>query len=272
MACRIKTNILKNFLLFGLISFICACIPVQDNLSKKSSKKTSQKAIASPLILQGNFIDSAVSGIEYTSGEISGVTDSTGLFQYQEGKKIKFKVGDILLGEVDGAKTVTPITLVDNSNIQVNINTPKVTNIVRFLLTLDDDNDPSNGIKLNDSVRANSKNKTINFDQPTSSFESSAQNNVDLIKGGSTTITTSGDAQIHLSNTLSSLPPEAPRGLVGFPESGKISLSWDNVESASSYNLYYSRIPHIGVGNQFNPFNTIKIPNIRGPYLLNNQG
>lgn len=101
-----------------------------------------------PVKLTGVFKDSPVEGIKYTSGSLSGITDSNGKFEYYENQKISFKVGGISLGETVAKSTVTPIDLVKNSNI----NTPKVRNIASFLQSLDSDGNASNGITITKAV------------------------------------------------------------------------------------------------------------------------
>jgi len=57
---------------------------------------------------QGIFVDSPVEGLRFLSATQSGMTDSNGAFLYQEGETVSFYVGDILLGNILGAETVTP--------------------------------------------------------------------------------------------------------------------------------------------------------------------
>lgn len=85
---------------------------------------------------QGSFVDSTVVGMAYQSGELSGVTDGQGDFSYQEGKQVRFAIGDIPLGEpVDAADALTPLDLVPGGDA----NTRAVINIARLLQSLDSD-------------------------------------------------------------------------------------------------------------------------------------
>lgn len=98
---------------------------------------------SAPKIKQGQFIDSAVQGLRYTSGNQSGTTDANGQFSYEEGGDIQFYIGGIFLGKATGSSIVTPIDLVEDAT---DLSHPTVINITRFLQTLDDDGNPENGI------------------------------------------------------------------------------------------------------------------------------
>ena len=96
----------------------------------------------SSTILTGRFLDSPVEGIDYTSGGVSGTTDSSGTSQYTQGQKVSFSVGDVTIGSGTPAEVMTPVDLVSGGNTD----SAEVVNIARFLKTLDDDGNPDNGI------------------------------------------------------------------------------------------------------------------------------
>ena len=102
-----------------------------------------------PQIKEGRFIDSAVSGLSFSSGEQSGKTDVNGTFFYEEGKAITFSIGQTTLGTTTGKPIITPVDLVDGANDESN---PTVINITRVLLTLDDNANPDDGILITDVV------------------------------------------------------------------------------------------------------------------------
>lgn len=101
----------------------------------------------------GYFIDSAVAGLTYTSGSQTGVTGEDGSFIYEVGQPVTFKVGNIVLGSVtvDQNKRVFPVDLISGAADESD---PKVSLIARLLQTLDSDNNPSNGISINEAGRA----------------------------------------------------------------------------------------------------------------------
>ena len=70
-------------------------------------------------------------------------------------------IGDIVIGSAKGDVKLTPISLVPGA---VDETHPKVQNIVRFLLTVDDDANPSNGIQITEAVRNAAIGQSIDFD------------------------------------------------------------------------------------------------------------
>ncbi len=89
----------------------------------------------------GYYVDSAVSGINYTCGSQSGITDKDGKFTFDQGKDCTFEVAGITL------KKVQADNLVDNAKIVENNTT-----VARFLQSLDTDGDPNNGIQITDKI------------------------------------------------------------------------------------------------------------------------
>ena len=97
----------------------------------------------------GQFKDANVAGLSYISGGQSGVTDSEGRFTYEVGEPVMFSVGDVTLGETESKSVVTPVDLFE----QGSSSSEPVLNTVRFLISLDEDNDLSNGINIPEEVR-----------------------------------------------------------------------------------------------------------------------
>ncbi len=64
---------------------------------------------ATPVELEGVFIDDPVQGLGYQSGDLEGVTDENGTFFYVEGEPLSFFIDGVLLGTLPGgADEVTP--------------------------------------------------------------------------------------------------------------------------------------------------------------------
>jgi Putative Ig domain len=102
-------------------------------------------------VATGVFGDSTVIGLGYRSGSHTGVTDTQGRFTYEVGQGIAFFVGGINLGSAPNPKALmTPVDLVANGTGTSNY----VINAVRFLMMLDRDGDPSNGIEISPAVTA----------------------------------------------------------------------------------------------------------------------
>ncbi len=95
------------------------------------------------------FKDSFVIGLEYSYDTITYFTDSNGQFTYETGKTITFKVGHIILGsstlpQKEGLRFPQDLVGVSLENTL----DERVLNIAIFLQSLDNDNDPSNGIEI----------------------------------------------------------------------------------------------------------------------------
>lgn len=99
----------------------------------------------------GYFIDSAVEGLEYTSGSTTGMTGADGSFKYEEGKPVTFKIGSMVLGSVTVTNNrVFPVDLVSGATDETH---PKVSLMAQILQTLDSDGDASNGITITETAR-----------------------------------------------------------------------------------------------------------------------
>ncbi|WP_373079911.1 thrombospondin type 3 repeat-containing protein [Zhongshania sp.] len=114
--------------------------------SSSSSSNNSGSALK-----QGQFIDSPVQGLNYTR---SGLTTkfrtlANGIFIFKPTELLQFSVGDIPLGS---AQTDTSTRFVTPSVLAKGDEQTRV-NIARFLLTLDDDQDPTNGITISPTVQ-----------------------------------------------------------------------------------------------------------------------
>jgi len=114
-----------------------------------------------PQVASGVFKDANVEGLDFSSGGQSGETGADGGFTYEVGEPVTFSVGGVVLGTTDGAPVITPVELVAGGTTA----TRAVQNIVRFLLMLDADGDPSNGVQISEAVRTRADSWTqIDFD------------------------------------------------------------------------------------------------------------
>ena len=162
-------------------------------------------------VQQGVFLDSAVEKIDYQTATQSGETDADGTFNYMSGETVTFSIGDLAIGSAPGQDTVTPVDIVPGATDETD---PTVTNITIFLLGLDEDGDPSNGILITDDIADIVSDYDIDFDQTTEDFLAD-QNMVDLLnelnnEGVFTASTprewpSADDAQIHLAGTLAGI-------------------------------------------------------------------
>ena len=153
-------------------------------------------------LLKGRFIDSAVEGLRYEADSHSGMTDSEGRFSYRAGDNVSFYVGDVFLGDAPATPVMTPISLVDGA---VDHSHPKVQNIVRFLMSIDDDGDAGNGILITEETFDMLMELEIDF--AAGDFDSRMNLILgDLIEGTTTvspTLPTVDEANLHLQDSIS---------------------------------------------------------------------
>ena len=101
---------------------------------------------------QGQLVDSPVAGLHYISGSLSGKTGPNGEFEYEivngVPSKITFSFGTIEIGTALGQTFLTPVEIAQSNQI----GDDSVTNVVRLLLTLDEDGDSSNGVQISSNV------------------------------------------------------------------------------------------------------------------------
>lgn len=105
--------------------------------------------------LAGRLVDSAVSGMGFATESQSGVTDSGGGFKYLEGETITFTYRGVEVGSALATPTITPIELAANGASPASAGAAGdscLVEILRFLQTLDADEDHSNGISLPDGA------------------------------------------------------------------------------------------------------------------------
>lgn len=150
-------------------------------------------------VLSGRFIDSAVEGARFETATQSGSTDENGTFKYITGEAVSFFIGDILLGTSTGATLITPLNFVPGSDT----NNPQVINILRFVQSLDEDNNPDNGIRLPDTVTTQAIGQDLDFSLSTAEFENAANALLTQLTSGSVNmLITTSSAQAHFIASL----------------------------------------------------------------------
>jgi hypothetical protein len=117
---------------------------------------------AEPEVLTGTLQAGGAQGMQFSTPTQTGVIDATGAFKYQAGETITFSIGNVPLGTVPGAPEIslfrlaglTPPTNELHLRRELNRTLTTVTalsraiNMARFLLALDVDGNPANGIDL----------------------------------------------------------------------------------------------------------------------------
>ena len=157
----------------------------------------------------GFLVDSAVSGIRYTSGGMTGTTDENGRFDYPTGERIQFFIGDIEVGmQVSAAERLTPYELAES-------NAYAALNIARFLQSLDNDNNPENGIQIDDSSHRLAEQKSLDFysgdwelDKQSSQVSELIMNLTVETVAGARQLKDASSAYIHYASTLDDMMDE----------------------------------------------------------------
>jgi hypothetical protein len=161
----------------------------------------------------GVFIDSAVEGVTFTTATQSGTTDSTGTFSYLPGEIVSFYIGDILIGSAQGQAQLTPLEFVPGA---VDETDPQVTNILRFVQSLDSDNNPDNGITISSMVATQAVGQSLDFSLATAAFETVAEALISVLTSGAvTTLVDASTAQVHFVGSLGGGPTVGSLALSG---------------------------------------------------------
>lgn len=121
-----------------------------------------------PDVVQGQFIDSIVIGLRYSTPTTSGLTNDQGRFNYRAGETVRFYVGDVFIGEAKGQAVITPVELVSGA---VDENNDQVINIAIFLQSIDDDGNEANGIRITAAANDEAAGRMVDFMQTASAFD-----------------------------------------------------------------------------------------------------
>jgi methionine-rich copper-binding protein CopC len=111
------------------------------------------------------LIDGVVEGVEYfTTSGMSGLTNQEGLFNYQDGDDITFKVGGVVLGTATAEDVTSGRTfLQDIADVErSNLSDDYLENMAVFLQSLDENHDSNDGIVITDDTRLALQN--VDFD------------------------------------------------------------------------------------------------------------
>jgi hypothetical protein len=91
-----------------------------------------------------------VTGLHVESRDAIGDSDETGRFVYELGQPVEFSIGGVTIGALTaGRGLVTPLDIARNGTI----NNQTVLNITRFLMMLDRNGDPFDGVEISEAVR-----------------------------------------------------------------------------------------------------------------------
>ncbi len=148
-----------------------------------------------------------VEGLGYRTGSQSGLTNARGEFTSGPQDTVAFAVGDLVLGSV--AMGPTPPARVTEAHLvpavagdPKRLEDPQVTNLARFLQSLDQDKNVENGVTISRSASdVVSRNKTIDFAQSEDAFAKDPAV-VAIFSALNTPLRTGPQARNHLRRTL----------------------------------------------------------------------
>ena len=113
-----------------------------------------------------------ISGLKYETPTLSGITNERGEFQYRAGEAVAFLIGGIVLGALPGAPRTNLAQLVNRSDGKIDrLSDPIVTNLARFVQTLDQTGDPEGGITIAPPVHEAIGPMVLNFNQAATDTE-----------------------------------------------------------------------------------------------------
>lgn len=178
----------------------------------------------------GVLKDANVAGLSYRSGREEGETGADGSFTYETGNTVTFSIGELVVGTAPGQPVITPLDFVPASGV----NTTAVQNIVRFLLWLDTDAIPSNGIEISQALRERAEAtpsiwNPINFNVSEGDFNAELALIVQNLIGFRSlrSLSSALEARDHLTDTLLCLRSGAFRGTLAGGDTGNLGLMVD---------------------------------------------
>ena len=173
---------------------------------------------------EGQVEDSVISNLDYNTGSYKGVTNKKGYFKYDEkDSKVVFKVGKLEIGsfELKKIKSDKKVLPADILGLDRNNTTDKnLMKMIRVLQSLDKDNNVSNGIQIEDSIKDKI---TKEIESNTTYKKNIEENNItvlkNLFKNINKKFVLEKDARAHYENTL--------KGLGIKPEFAPFITSWE---------------------------------------------
>ncbi|MBW4935874.1 hypothetical protein [Marinobacter sp. F4206] len=152
----------------------------------------------------GYFVDAPVKGLAYRTETLEGTTDALGRFSYQPGETITFSIGATDLGANSAAGFMTPGSLDETGRWDG----PRAINIARLLITLDADQNPLNGIVIDDRAHGAFADLGFDLSQSPSQLTDSSVMQEALANAGRVGLVSAAYARDHLNSVAEQLPDE----------------------------------------------------------------
>lgn len=183
-----------------LLAIAIASILVSSCGSDSNKKNTAAEL---PAPINGQFFDSAVAGLDYTTTKgLKGTTDADGKLSCHQDDTVTFTLGGISLGSASCAAKITPMSLIANAKISDD-------GVINRLITLqlfDEDRDPANGITLSKELKAALGNQNLDFSSNRATFNTSLNNLLAKLPDSYKTRTATDSSRLlareHFENTL----------------------------------------------------------------------
>ena len=182
-----KDTVFRRSLLASAIALSITACGGSDSNSSGSSTNSAQTGV---------FLDSAVGGVSYKTETEEGKTNEKGEYKFKQGETVTFSIGSLTLPPVKALGVLTPR---DIGSADV------ATLIAQVLQSLDADNDPTNGITINDAVHTAASGLAA-LDFTSATFEADNQAHLSSLMAasgsGRTTLVSAVDANAHLDSTI----------------------------------------------------------------------
>jgi hypothetical protein len=147
----------------------------------------------------GYLVDSAVINADYdciADNDYNKTTGADGAFSCQNMSQVRFRIGELVLGEITGLPADGYVMPQDLAGVarEGTLMDPSVTALAQLLQSLDEDQDPTNGIVIPDHIKAVLDNETFNPDDVTV-----------YLAEASVPVVSTTQAQSHLRETLQTI-------------------------------------------------------------------
>ena len=196
-------HMISNGFMLILFALLAAC----------GSSSSSDDEDNEPSAPNAYFIDSGVAGLNYQSDSYQGITNTLGAFEFAPGETTTFSYQGLTIGSIitsSSSRVFTPLDMFAGSDI----NDDRVINMLVLLQSLDNDQDPSNGIYL---YRADDPDVVGNIDLSSLAFNISRTEFANTFQDAITSSTSGysgflvvneADAREHFDLTLSGINAE----------------------------------------------------------------
>ena len=146
----------------ALVVFLFALFALGSSASARQVKNSE--------LLSGTMAGPIV-GLRYETPTASGVTNEKGEFKYRAGETVTFSVANMILGSAKAGPRLNLAQLVARVDGNIDkVRDPVLTNMARFVQTLDEDGNVENGVTINAQAQSVIGRRSVNFNQSEEAF------------------------------------------------------------------------------------------------------